>query len=226
MSLPLAAAAAASAHGREETPRLAEHAEGRGRRRPARGCSPRLLSPQHRGASAAERRPASCLHSSAAARAPCSLPGSPAAFAPLRGGRVLRPAEHAPRAPEPRTAAGARQRAAPPPPCRRRRRRLRSSRPAPPSRGPSQRGEPWGLAVGRRARAVAPYLRLAPRPQPSWPRAAPAGRWALAKPPRPGADPCRPPPPAAGNLCSGSVAGLARPLYPARATRLPGRIST
>lgn len=50
-----AAAGVASAHGREENPSLAEHAEGRGRRRPSRGCrapslrpprSPCLLRPQ------------------------------------------------------------------------------------------------------------------------------------------------------------------------------------
>lgn len=54
MSRLPAAAGAASAHGREENPRLAEHAEGRGRRRLSRGCralfarlsSPPFLSPQ------------------------------------------------------------------------------------------------------------------------------------------------------------------------------------
>lgn len=56
MSL-LLAAAAASAHGWEQNPRLSKHAEGRERRRPSSGCrapftllgSPSLLNPQRPG---------------------------------------------------------------------------------------------------------------------------------------------------------------------------------
>lgn len=121
MSLLLAAAAAASAHGREENPRLAEHAEGRGRRRPSSGVPrarrpPRLVSAARsaQAVSRAERGPAPRLYSSAtAARAASSWPGSPAAFAPGRC-FVPQPGGPAPRAPEPRKAA-ARPRAAPPP---------------------------------------------------------------------------------------------------------------
>lgn len=166
MSL-LAAAAAASAHGREENPRLAEHAEGRGRRRPSSGVPrarrPRRLVSAARSAQAmsrAERGPAPRLHSSAtAARAASSWPGSPAALAPGRS-FVPQPGGPAPRAPEPRKAA-ARPRAAPPSP---------PTPPAPVSPRPSQ----WGPvrapgAAGDRSppallQRMGPYPPLPPRP--------------------------------------------------------------
>ena len=155
MSLLLAAAGAASAHRREENPRLAEHAEGRGRRRPSRGCrapslrpprSPCILSPQRPSLepSLAERGPASRLHASATARAPSSSPGSPAAFTSRRG-LVPQPGGPAPRAPERRKPASARPREAPPP-RRRRSQRPRSPRPAPPR--PAGEHEGVGSSLG------------------------------------------------------------------------------
>lgn len=168
-----AAAGAASAHGREENPRLAEHAEGRGRRRPSRGCrapslrpprSPCLLRPQRPSLepSRAEpsrararlppprlrRRPVTQL----LARVTCGVHVPPRPRPTARRTRAARPPaqENGERA--------ASRGSAPSPPSQPARARPAQPRPAPPSGGARRR---WVL-LGYLCRVAVPVLSLSP----------------------------------------------------------------
>lgn len=127
MSPLLAAAAAASAHGREENPRLAEHAEGRGRRRQSSEM-PRALRPP-RLVSAARSAQALSRAEPSEVPPPASTPQPPPAQpAPRRGNlRRSRPAAASSLSLSP---AGSRRAS---PDLKKRRRGLAWPRPQPPS---------------------------------------------------------------------------------------------